>query len=133
MNEEIIYKKTIFATIIRGESYKKKEGINFFTKNSFPLQVAYINHKRNHVIMPHVHLRKKRKIFQTSEVLIILKGKLKVDFYTKNEKFLKSRVLKKNDIIVFLNGGHGFYVKEKCSFIEVKQGPFFPSSDKKRI
>ena len=130
MMEKIIHKKQLFALIIRGKKYRQKEGINFFTKNSLPLQVAYMNHKKNHVIKPHLHFRRLRKAYITSEVLIILKGVLKVDFYSRSKKYLKSKSLYKNDIIIFLNGGHGFFVKKKCNFIEVKQGPFLPSKDK---
>ena len=133
MIEKIIHNKKIFALIVKGKKYKKKRGINFFTKKSFPLQVAHMSHKKNHNIKPHIHFKRLKKIYQTAEVLIILSGVLRVDFYTNKKKYVKSKELVKNDILILLNGGHGFFLKKNCTFIEVKQGPFFPDKDKKKI
>ena len=64
-------------------------------------------------------------------MLIILKGKLRVDFYTKNKKYLFSQILKKNNIIILNQGGHGFKVIQPIEMIEVKQGPYNLRLDKK--
>ena len=40
-----------------------------------------MKHKKNHVIKPHLHLKRLNKIFYTSETIVLLKGKLRVDFY----------------------------------------------------
>ena len=77
------------------------------------------------------HYKNIRRIEYTSEVLIILKGKLRVDFYTQSEKYLFSKIIKKNDIIILNSGGHGFKVLEPIEMIEVKQGPYNIKSDKK--
>ena len=42
-----------------------------------------------------------------------------------------SRILKKNDIILLLKGGHGFEVIQDIEMIEVKQGPYNIKTDKK--
>jgi hypothetical protein len=132
MIENITHKKKILAIIIRS-TYQKKKGVNFFTKKNLIQQVAYMNHAKNHLIQPHTHKKIVRKISGTSEVLIILDGKLRVDFYSKKKSFVKSKVINKNDIIILLNGGHGFKVIKNCKFIEIKQGPFISSKDKKRF
>ena len=129
MIENITYKKKKFAIIIKN-SYLKKKGVNFFTNNGLSQQVAYMNHKKGHLIQPHVHKKRLKKIYDTCEVLIILEGSLMVNFYSNNKKFLFSKILKKNDIIVLLTGGHGFEVLKNCKFIEVKQGPYKPTKDK---
>ena len=82
MIENITHKKKILAIIIRS-TYQKKKGVNFFTKKNLIQQVAYMNHAKNHLIQPHTHKKIVRKISGTSEVLIILDGKLRVDFYSK--------------------------------------------------
>ena len=66
----------------------------------------------------------------TTEVLIILKGTLRVDFYTLKKKYLFSKEIYENDIIMLVNGGHGFKVLKNVEMIEVKQGPYTLSSDK---
>jgi cupin fold WbuC family metalloprotein len=129
MIKSITYKKKCLALIIRN-SYLKKDGINFFTNNKLSQQVAFMSHKKNHIIQPHLHRKRLKKIYDTTEVLIILSGSLKVDFYSHEKKYLFSNILKKNDIIILLTAGHGFKVLEKCKFIEVKQGPYNPKLDK---
>ena len=66
----------------------------------------------------------------TTEVIIILKGILRVDFYNDNEKYLFSKKVFANDIIMLSSGGHGFKVLKDVKMIEVKQGPYSLSKDK---
>ena len=129
MIKNITYKNKSLALIIRS-SYLKKKGINFFTNNNLSQQVAFMNHKKNHVIQPHLHRKRLKKIYDTTEVLIILNGSLRVDFYNNEKKYLFSNTIKKNDIIILLTGGHGFKTLNNCKFIEVKQGPYNPKKDK---
>ena len=129
MIKNITYKKKTLALIIKNK-YLKKRGINFFTNNNLSQQVAYLNHKKGHIIQPHLHKRRLKKIYDTSEVLIILDGSLKVDFYNNKRKYLFSKILSKNDIIILLTSGHGFKILKNCKFIEVKQGPYDAKKDK---
>ena len=128
MIKHITYKSKILAIIIKGNQLNKK-GINFFTNPKLNQQVAFMNHPKNHLIQPHTHKESLRKIKGTTEVLIILKGELKINFYNK-KKYIFSKIAKKNDIIVLLSGGHGFEVQKNCKMIEVKQGPYSKSEDK---
>ena len=133
MIERVIYKKKLQALIVRGK-YRKKKGITFFTPNESVQQFGYMKHKKKHIILPHKHNKRKKnaiaKIDTTTEVLIILKGILRVDFYNQNEKYLFSKKLYANDLIMLSNGGHGFKVLKDVEMIEVKQGPYFVSKDK---
>ncbi len=128
MIKHITYKSKILAIIIKG-NYLNKKGINFFTNPKLNQQVAFMNHPKNHLIQPHTHKESLRKIKGTTEVLIILKGELKINFYNK-KKYIFSKIAKKNDIIILLSGGHGFEVRKNCKMIEVKQGPYSQSEDK---
>jgi hypothetical protein len=128
MIEEISYKKKKFGYILK---YKKKQGVNFLTPKTLSHQVGFIKHKTKHLIKPHKHYKNIRRIEYTSEVLIIQKGKLRVDFYSDKEKYLFSKMIKKNDILILNSGGHGFKVIEAVEMIEVKQGPYNIKSDKK--
>lgn len=62
--------------------------------------------------------------------LFIGKGKLHVDFYSKKQDFLESRVLETGAIIPLVQGGHGFKVIEELEMFEVKQGPYIGDEDK---
>lgn len=127
MIEEIKYKKKILAYIIK---YKKKNGTNFLTPERLTYQIAFIKHKKNHIISPHFHLRNIRRVNITSEILIIKKGRLRIDFYIKKNKYFFSKILLKNHIIVLLSGGHGFRVLKPIEMIEIKQGPYKKEKDK---
>ena len=89
MIKEIIYKKKLYALIIK-KGFKKKKGISFFTKNSANQQIGYMKHPKNFLIKPHLHTKRLTKIFLTSEVIILQKGKLRVDFYNTKKKYLFS-------------------------------------------
>jgi hypothetical protein len=125
----ITYKKETLAIIIKG-TYLKKKGINFFTNKKLTQQVAFMSHPKNYKISPHFHRKTVRKISGTTEVLIIINGILKINFYSKSKKYLFSKLAKKNEIIILLTGGHGFKIIKNCKFIEVKQGPYNIKKDK---
>jgi len=130
--ETIIHRKKTFALIIRNKIQFKKKGVNFLTKEKDLLQVGFLKHNKKHIIKSHIHVKQKRLVNFSSEVLIIKKGELKVNFFnTYGKKILKAKVLYKNDIIVLFQGGHGFEVRKNCEIIEVKQGPYLKEKDKK--
>ena len=129
MIENIKYKKKLFAIIVRG-NYRNKKGISFFTPNNATQQFGYMKHKKNYAIKPHQHKKRLTRILSTTEVIIVLKGELRVDFYNHKKKYLFSKIIKKNDIIMLISGGHGFKVIKDIEMIEVKQGPYSLIKDK---
>ena len=129
MIEKIIHKKKMLALIVRGK-YRSKKGIHFFTPESATQQIGYMKHKKKHTIKPHLHQKRLTKILSTTEVILIMKGILRVDFYNPKKKYLYSKILKKNDIIMLVHGGHGFKVLKNVEMLEIKQGPYSVSKDK---
>ena len=129
MIENIIHKKELYALIVR-KKFRKKKGVNFFTSKEATQQFGYMKHKKNHLIMPHQHNKRLTKILITTEVIILLKGILRVDFYNKKTEYLFSKKIYDGDLIMLTNGGHGFKVLTDVEMIEVKQGPYSLSSDK---
>ena len=129
--EEISHNGLLLGIIIRAAF--DKPGLHFFTPNDFSQQLAYMHHPAGKVIQAHIHNPVPRAIQQTQEVLIIKRGKLRVDFYDPDLKYLKSRVLGAGDIVLLAAAGHGFEVLEELEMIEVKQGPYIGDSDKTRF
>jgi len=129
MIEKIIFKKKLLALIVRGK-YRNRKGITFFTPNNSTQQFGYMKHSKKHIIKPHLHKKRVTKISYTTEVLLILKGILRVDFYITNKKYLFSKILKSKDIIMLVHGGHGFKVLKNVEMLEIKQGPYSLSKDK---
>ncbi len=130
MIEKVIYKKKLQALIVRGK-YRNKKGITFFTPKDSVQQFGYMKHKKTHIIKPHLHQKRKNtKISHTSEVLLIMKGSIRVDFYNSSKKYLLSKVLREKDIIMLVHGAHGFKVLKEVEMLEVKQGPYSLIRDK---
>ena len=129
MIEKIIYKKKLLALIVKG-NYRNKKGITFFTPNESTQQFGYMKHRKKHIIKPHLHKKRLTKILYTTEVILLLKGLLRVDFYISSKKYLFSKILKKNDIIMLVSGGHGFKILKDVEMLEIKQGPYSLIKDK---
>lgn len=111
----------------------KKDGIEFFTPDDYSQQLAYMKHPKGKIIDPHVHNMVKRQVHYTQEVLVIKRGKLRVDFYTREQQYLESCLLESGDVILLASGGHGFEVLEELEMFEIKQGPYAGDADKTRF
>ncbi|NQU86427.1 MAG: hypothetical protein HQ541_11755 [Mariniphaga sp.] len=131
MIEHIIHNGEELALIIR-QSFRKK-GIEFFTPNDYSQQIGYMSHPKGHLIMPHVHNPVSRQVRYTKEVLFIKSGRIRIDFYSEEQKYLESRILASGDVILLAFGGHGFEMMEPTEIIEVKQGPYVGEKDKTRF
>jgi len=129
MIENIKHKKKLYALIVR-KKFRIKSGVNFFTSQEATQQFGYMKHKKNHLIMPHKHNKRLTKILITTEVIILFKGILRVDFYGKKNEYLFSKKVYAGDIIMLVNGGHGFKVLKDIEMLEVKQGPYSLAADK---
>ncbi|WP_026650989.1 hypothetical protein [Butyrivibrio proteoclasticus] len=129
--EEIRKKDTLLAIIIR--SGYSCDGINFITPGEYSQQLAYMHHPTGKVIDAHVHNIVHRNVVMTQEVLVLKKGKLRVDFYDAYKDYLESRVLEGGDVILLVSGGHGFKVLEEVEMLEIKQGPYAGDADKIRF
>ena len=131
MVEKILEKEILYAIIIR--STYSEDGIKFFSEQHYSQQLGYMKRPAGYIIEPHRHNIIPREVLYTQETLFIRKGKIKVDFYNdKNEK-IKSTELFKDDVILLINGGHGFQILEESEIIEVKQGPYIGLLDKERF
>ena len=128
MIETIIHKNIRYAIIISNNN--DLNGTHLFTEKNDSLQLGYMKHSTGHTIQPHYHEQIERKIIKTQEVLFIKTGKIRVDFYSENNQCIDSRILNSGDVLIILNGGHGFEVLESVEMYEVKQGPYVGVNDK---
>ena len=131
MIERILNNDKELALIIRHSFHK--DGIEFFTPNSYSQQIGYMNRPKGYVIPPHVHNPVVREVEYTKEVLYIKSGQLRVDFYSESQDYLESTILETGDVILLAYGGHGFEMLEPTEIIEVKQGPYAGDQDKTRF
>jgi hypothetical protein len=129
--ENIFAEGLLCAIIIR--TGFREEGIRFVTSNELSQQLAFMRHPSGKLIAPHVHNPVPREVQLTQEVLFLRKGRLRVDFYDASQRYLESRILSAGDVILLIQGGHGFEVLDEVEMIEVKQGPYVGEHDKTRF
>jgi mannose-6-phosphate isomerase-like protein (cupin superfamily) len=131
MIERIAFDGIEFAIILR--STYREPGIHFFTPEDYSQQLGHMRHPKGHFIEAHVHNPVARAVQYTEEVLFLRRGRLRVDFYSDEGRYLESRELGPGDVILLIRGGHGFEVLEEVEMVEVKQGPYVGETDKTRI
>ena len=121
----------LLATVIKYSEIT--EGKNFITENDSEFQVASFDLEEGTVIEKHYHPEQIRKVSKTTEVLVILEGQMEVEIYDNNLDFITNVILEKGDTITLIDGGHGITLNKDTKFVEVKQGPYQESIDKKRF
>jgi len=126
--ESIVHGLEPIAFIIKADF--NEPGVHFFTPTNFSQQVAFMKHVKGKKIAPHVHNMVNRQVLYTQEVLLIRRGRVRVNLYSSNKEFLDFRILEAGDIILLCGGGHSFEMLEETSMIEVKQGPYAGEEDK---
>lgn len=131
MIEEVILGGILRAVIVRKDF--RQPGIHFFTPGDFSQQLGYMSHPSGHRIVPHTHKEVQRDVRPTQEVLVLRKGRLRVDFFGDGITRLDSRVLEAGDVVLLASGGHGFEVLEACEMFEIKPGPYAEGEDKIRF
>ena len=89
--KEVISNGLNLALILRTEF--KQDGIRFFTPNNFSQQLGYMKRAKGYIIDPHIHNPVTREVEYTKEVLFIKSGKVRVDFYDNDKKYLESEFL----------------------------------------
>ena len=113
----------IIAIVVKRDF--EKDGVNFVSKEDYPLQLGISSYRKGDTIKAHFHIEKEIRINKIQEVVHIKSGKTIVNLYDLDGKKFKSVELSDDDTILFVDGGHGFEMLEDTKIIEVKQGPYF--------
>ncbi|OGG12854.1 hypothetical protein A3D77_07400 [Candidatus Gottesmanbacteria bacterium RIFCSPHIGHO2_02_FULL_39_11] len=128
--EKIFWKKKLFAYIVRNQKPQKTV---FITPRESNLQVGFVVYQENNEIPRHVHNPIRRILDRTEEVLIVRQGRARLDIYDDEKKRVDSKEVFEGDVIILVNGGHGFHIYEDTVLLEIKQGPYTGISEKKRF
>ncbi|MFM2129267.1 MAG: hypothetical protein RL477_813 [Pseudomonadota bacterium] len=124
-------KEKLIALVLRKDF--SRPGINFLTEDRSSLQVGTISHPANYVIPAHDHQINARMIEDTQEVLVLRRGRVRVDFFTEARVYIESVVMDAGDILLLISGGHGFKALEEIDMVEIKTGPYMETRDKTRF
>ena len=88
------------------------------------MQVGYVVYRAGGEIPRHAHLPVERHLVGSTEVLVIQQGRCEVDVYSEDRRLVATRELGLGDILISVDGGHGFRVLEDLVLLEIKQGPY---------
>lgn len=108
-------------------------GTEFVTSSDLSLQVGFIKYPAGGIIQPHVHRPIERRIVGTGEVLLVRSGTMEVSLYDNERQLIAQRVLGEDDLLLLVNGGHGFRMLEDTILLEIKQGPYPGLDEKERF
>lgn len=124
MIKRIVQGDILYALIIKANY--KREGVEFFTENDYPVQMGYMNREKGYTIARHKHSSVNTHTIpgMNQEVLVIRSGRIKIDVYNTMDEWISTVVVESGDVIMFMRGGHGFEMLEASEFLEIKQGPF---------
>jgi len=121
----------LLAIIMKPSEIKEQKF--FATDNETELQLASFQLDSGEEIIRHYHPKQERSISLTSEIIVVTEGRIEVEVYDTNLELNSTHEIKNNEIIALFNGGHRIKMLESSKFIEVKQGPYNPETDKKHF
>jgi hypothetical protein len=107
-------------------------GATFLTMPHEDIQLGVLKHQAGREITPHVHNPMTRTVEGTTEVLLLLKGRMSVAFYSATDWELQTYQVYAGDVVMLLGGGHGFTVHEDVEVLELRQGPYLGRDKEKR-
>jgi len=110
------------AVVIR--SGFSPERTTFFSENSYSQQIGIIKYPRGGTITAHYHNLVPREVVYTQEVLVIRRGRVRVNLFNKKLEAVSSTILNEGDMVHLISGGHGFEMLDDTEMLEVKQGPY---------
>lgn len=114
--------------VVNGMGY----GVNFLTQPHEDVQLGVLKHPSGKEIVPHVHNPMKRTVEGTTEVLLVLRGRMSVAFYSSTDWEIQTYHVEAGDVVMLLGGGHGFTVLEDVEVLELRQGPYLGKDVEKR-
>ena len=129
--EQILWESLPLAYIFRRDL--KPEKTTFFTPADFNFQLGFVVYQAGGEVTPHLHRPLERRIIGTSEVLLVKKGRCEIDIYNSKRELVATRELNEGDLVLTINGGHGFRMLEDTVLLEVKQGPYSGVDEKERF
>lgn len=119
----------VLLAIVISNKIKNDES-TFHTPQDSILQVGHVVVGPKRPIQRHFHNQIPRQTQGTSEVLVLVSGRVEVALYDLKLIEVGHETLSPGDIICLFAGGHGFKSDDLSTFIEIKNGPYAGPEDK---
>jgi hypothetical protein len=113
----------VYAFVLSSDDFQP--GAKFISEADWPLQVGLMTLPSGHTIGAHAHLlQSSPQIQPTQEFLLVISGKMEVDFFDEDGQHFHTEILPKGGALLQIRGGHAFRFLEATRLIEVKSGPY---------
>ena len=119
---EVYFEGDLLSIIIRS-SYSPDKTI-FLTPNNLSQQLGFIVKAKGEKVSSHFHSPVNRDVNYVLETLLIRKGSLTCNLFSKDKIYCCTVEAREGDIIFLASGGHSFDFSEDCEIFEIKQGPY---------
>lgn len=129
--EVIEYEGIRYAEIIWADL--RVEKTTFFSPPESSFQFGLLAHKAGYVEEAHYHKAVSRTISDLQQMLVVQRGILDVQLFTKAGKLFREVRLKQGDAIALIHGPHAIKVIEDFQALSVKQGPFLGDEEDKVV
>lgn len=129
--EVFTWENQVLAYVLRREV--SPAATTFLTPPELSFQAGFVVYPAGGEVERHIHRPLRRELEGTSEVIVVREGSCAIDIYSPDEELLASRELRAGDVVLLLEGGHGFRMQEDTVLFEVKQGPYTGLDEKRRF
>jgi len=121
--KEFTFEGRILARLIKPEDWIK--GLGFFSNDNEFIQVGTWFYDKGKHLQNHVHNEFARTAYRTCETVYMVSGKMRVNLYTLEKKYVESFEIRQGDTLILLDSGHGYEILEDdTKVLEIKNGPF---------
>lgn len=114
----------LLATLIRLGGFTLP-GVTFFSDPKDYIQVGLLNHPPGTLIPSHTHHPIERKTIGTSEILIVLSGRISVSVCGEGWEYQRFEVVTGEVVILQPDSVHGLEILEPSRILECKSGPYY--------
>ena len=102
---------------------KLNEGTHMFTPTNWSVQIGIAKHSKGYSVAPHIHIRERNEVVIGTEILIVLKGRIRVSLYNDDGVKIRDVELREGGGIA-LSCAHSVEFLEDTTLIEIKEGPY---------
>ena len=129
--ETITHEGKVLAHIVRSQT--RSEKTTFVTDPQDAFQLGFIVYPKGGRVANHFHKPVHRALTTTSEAVMVRSGSCELDLFSCPEHLVATKTLAPGDLVLLLEGGHGFRMTEDCVLLEIKQGPYPGVDEKERF
>lgn len=123
--------ETLCAVHVTAEEWK--DGLNFFSRDADFIQVGTWGYDNGKELKAHQHKEVPRTAGWTQEAVYVKQGRMSAVIYGLKQQRLGEFLAGPGDILIMLQGGHGYSILEdQTQILEIKNGPY-PGAERDRF